>query len=58
VAVVSPDFADDLFAAQLAPMLLAVQVNDRIEPRAFTPESFHPDNPLAGEIQETGIRIV
>lgn len=58
VAIVSPDFADDLFAAQLALMLLAAKVDERIEPRAFTPESFHPNNPLASEIQDTGIRII
>lgn len=58
-AVVSPDFDDDdLFGAQLALMLLAARVDDRIEPRAFTPESFTVNNPLASEIQKTGIRIV
>lgn len=57
VAVVSPDFADDLFAAQLALMLLAAKVDTRLEPRAFTPESFTHNNPLASEIQTTGVRI-
>ena len=58
VAVISPDFGDDLFAAQLDLMLLAARLDDRIEPRAFTPESFHINNPLASEIQSTGIRIL
>ena len=58
VAIVSPDFADDLFAAQIDLMLLAAKIDDRIEPRAFTPESFHVNNPLASEIFNTGIRIV
>ena len=58
IAVVSPDFGDDLFGAQLALILLAAQVDDRIEPRAFTPESFSANNPLASEIQKTGIRIL
>ena len=57
VAVVSPDFADDLFAAQLNLMLLAAKIDERIEPRAFSPESFHVNNPLASEIQNTGVRI-
>ena len=57
VAVISPDFADNLFAAQLALMQLAAKVDERIEPRAFTPDSFHPNNPLASEIQATGIRV-
>lgn len=58
VAIVSPDFADDLFAAQIDLMMLAAKMDDRIEPRAFTPESFHVNNPLASEIQSTGIRIL
>jgi uncharacterized protein len=47
VAVISPDFADDLFLAQLTLMNLAARVDDRIEPRAFTPESFNINDPLA-----------
>ena len=58
VAIISPDFADDLFAAQLALMKLAAQMDERLEPRAFTPESFNRNNPLASAIQDTGIRIV
>jgi predicted nucleotidyltransferase len=57
VAIISPDFADDLFAAQLALMKLAAKMDERIEPRAFTPESFNLNNPLASVIQKTGIRI-
>lgn len=58
VAVISPDFADDLFAAQLELMKLAARVDERIEPRAFTPDSFNLNNPLASVIQDTGIRVV
>lgn len=57
VAVISPDFADDLFAAQLELMKLAAKVDERIEPRAFTPDSFNLNNPLASAIQDTGIRV-
>jgi predicted nucleotidyltransferase len=57
VAVISPDFADDLFSAQLALMKLAARVDDRIEPRAFTPESFNANDPLASIIRDTGIRV-
>jgi predicted nucleotidyltransferase len=57
VAVISPDFAGDLFTAQVALLLLAAQVDDRIEPRAFTPESFTPNDPLASEIRKTGVRV-
>jgi uncharacterized protein len=58
VAVISPDFADDLFLAQLTLMKLAARIDDRIEPRAFTPESFNINDPLASIIQETGVRVV
>lgn len=57
VAIISPDFGDDLFAAQLALMKLAAKMDERIEPRAFTPESFNLNNPLVSAIQDTGIRI-
>ena len=57
VAIISPDFAEDLFAAQLALMMLAAKMDERIEPRAFTPESFNLSNPLASAIQDTGIRV-
>ena len=57
VAIISPDFADDLFAAQLELMKLAARMDERIEPRAFTPDSFNLNNPLASVIQDTGIRI-
>lgn len=57
VAVISPDFADDLFVAQLFLMKLAARVDDRIEPRAFTPESFNVNDPLASAVQNTGIRV-
>lgn len=58
IAIISPDFADDLFAAQLALMKLAAKMDERIEPRAFTPDSFNLNNPLVSAIQNTGIRIV
>jgi predicted nucleotidyltransferase len=57
IAVVSPDFTGDLFAAQLALMQLAARIDDRIEPRAFAPEDFNANHPLASAIQHTGMRI-
>lgn len=58
VAVISPDFAADLFASQVALMKLAAKVDLRIEPRAFSPDSFCINNPLAGVIRETGVRVI
>lgn len=48
IAVIFPDFAANLFAAQLALLQLAAKVDERLEPHAFTPNSFTPTNPLAG----------
>ncbi len=57
VAVVSPDFTGDRFTTQLALMKLAARIDDRIEPRAFTPEDFNANDPLVSAIQHTGMRI-
>ncbi len=57
LAIVSPDFSDDLFQEQLALMLLAANIDDRIEPRPFTPEDFNINEPLVNEIQRTGISL-
>jgi predicted nucleotidyltransferase len=58
VAVVSPDFSDDLFEERLILMQLAAYIDDRIEPRPFKVETFNVNDPIASEIQEHGIRIM
>ena len=57
VAVISPDFAEDLFQERLVLMRLAAQVDDRIEPHPFRPADFSPTAPLVSEIRRTGIRV-
>ncbi len=57
VAVVSPDFSDDLFQARPTLMQWAAAIDDRIEPQPFTPEQFGPNDPLASEIARTGVRL-
>lgn len=57
VALVSPDFGDDLFLAQVALMKLAARVDERIEPCTFSPESFTINDPLVSLILDTGVRI-
>ena len=57
VAVISGDFSADLFGEQLALMRIAARIDDRIEPRAFTPDAFTVNDPLASAIQQTGIRV-
>ncbi|MBN1811829.1 MAG: nucleotidyltransferase domain-containing protein [Anaerolineae bacterium] len=58
LALVSPDFAPDLFAARVALLRLAAQIDDRIEPHPFAPEDFTVNHPLASEIRQTGVRLV
>jgi predicted nucleotidyltransferase len=58
VAVISPDFSDDLFQERVNLMLWAAQIDDRIEPQPFTPERFGPNDPLAHEISRHGVRLV
>ena len=57
LAVISPDFSQDLFQERLGLLRLAAQVDDRIEPRPFTPEDFNENDPLASEIRRTGLRV-
>ena len=58
VALVSPDFSDDLFQERLELMRLAVAIDDRIEPRPFRPEDFNETDPLSSEIRRHGIRVL
>jgi len=57
VAIVSPDFSQDLFQERVALMLWAATIDDRIEPQPFTPDRFGPNDPLASEIFRSGIRL-
>ena len=57
VAIISPDFSDDLFQERIALMQWAAEVDDRIEPQPFTPERFGPNEPLASEISRSGVRL-
>ena len=57
VAVISPDFSDDLFEERLKLMKMAANIDDRIEPHPFRVEDFESSNPLASEIQKHGILI-
>ena len=58
VAVVSPDFSDDLFQERVNLMRWAAEIDDRIEPQPFTPERFGPNDPLAHEISRHGVRLL
>jgi predicted nucleotidyltransferase len=58
VAIISPDFSDDLFEERLNLMKLAVSIDDRIEPKPFKKELFDPNDPLVDEIQKSGIQLI
>jgi len=58
VAVVSSDFSEDLFEDRLVLMHWAAAIDDRIEPKAFTPDRFGPNDPLASEISNRGVRLI
>jgi predicted nucleotidyltransferase len=58
VAIISPDFSDDLFEERLKLMKLAASIDDRIEPKLFKKELFDPNDPLVDEIQKYGIQVL
>jgi predicted nucleotidyltransferase len=58
VAIVSPDFSDDLFEDRVILMQWAAAIDDRIEPQPFTPNRFGPNDPLASEISHSGVRLI
>ena len=55
--VISPDFAESRFDAQVELLLLASKVDTRIEPHPMTPDEFELSNPLAAEVMKTGVEI-
>ena len=58
VAVISPDFSEDLFEERLALMRCAAEIDDRIEPQPFMPERSGPNDPVADEIARNGVRLM
>ncbi len=57
LAVVSPDFSEDLFEERVGLMRLSLHIDERIEPSPFRPEDFNENDPLVSEINESGIEI-
>lgn len=58
VAIISPDFSDDLFEERLNLMQLAASIDDRIEPKPYKRELFDRNDPLVDEIQKNGIQLI
>ena len=57
VAVISSDFSEDRFEEGIKLARIAVQIDNRIEPIPFTPDSFVEDDPLVWEINKDRIPI-
>jgi predicted nucleotidyltransferase len=58
VAVISPDFSDNRFEEGVRLMILSHDIDNRIEPVPFNPETFIDEDPLAWEIKKTGYLLV
>ena len=58
LAIISPDFSEDLYEERLVLLRLAAQIDDRIEPKPFRPEMFTPIEPLVDEIQKHGLKLI
>lgn len=58
IALVIDDLADnDLFETQVKLMLLASQIDSRIEPHPISKQDLLSNNPFAVEILKTGIKL-
>jgi len=58
IAVVSPDFSEDLFEERIKLMKLSLGIDERIEPCPLRPEDFDENNPLVDEIRKTGVEVL
>jgi len=58
LAIISPDFSEDLFEDRLYLMRIAASIDDRIEPRLFKKELFNRNDPLVDEIQKNGVKLL
>lgn len=55
VAVISPDFSDNLYEMRLELMRMAVRIDDRLEPRPFKDGVLSKNDPLIAEVTDHGI---
>ncbi len=55
VAVISPDFSDDLYETRLELMRMAARIDDRLEPHPFKEELLSMNDPLISEVTDHGI---
>jgi len=55
IAIISPDFSDNLYETRLELMRIAVRIDDRLEPRPFKDESFNVNDPFVADVRDHGI---
>lgn len=55
VAIISPDLTDDRFNERIRLTKIAQNVDSRIEPVPFRPDTFVEEDPLVWEIKRKGI---
>lgn len=55
--VISTDFSGKRFDAQVDLLLIASEIDTRIEPHPMSPEEFELSNPLAAEVMRAGVAI-
>ena len=58
IAVISSDFSDNRFEEGVRLMKLSCDIDTRIEPVPFNPETFIDEDPLAWEIKKTGYLLI
>ncbi len=57
VAIISSDFDEDRFDERVRLTMIASEIDDRIEPVPFRPDTFVDEDPLAWEIKKEGIPL-
>jgi len=57
VAVISPDFTRSRLDERIKLTIIANEIDNRLEPVPFNPNTFVIDDPLVWEIKTTGIQI-
>ena len=58
LSIISQDFSEDLFEDRLYLMRIAASIDDRIELRLYKKELFNRNDPLVGEIQKNGVKLL
>lgn len=58
IAVISPDFTKSRLEERIRLTVIANEIDSRIEPVPFRPNTFIEDDPLVWEIKSTGIPIM